>query len=337
MARPIRVALALGSGGARGYAHIGAIGAIEERGLEIVTVAGASMGALVGGLYAAGKLDGYTEWVCGLTHLDVLRLMDFSLSAPGVMRAEKIFTRVRELTAGALIEDLPVPFTAVATDLYARKAVWFQRGPLDAALRASISIPGVFTPVMLNGRLLVDGGLMDPIPIAPTTSARADMTIAVDVGGGRRLSDGAPAHESADERPIDEWLERFRRGTTHLLDRDLVRSVVSRFSGSAAQNLVREELASPPQAPEETEEEAVDSLPAGMSKFDVMNQSLQAMQTVLARYRLAANPPDVLVTIPREACRSLDFHRAPEMIELGRSLMLAALDRRSAGGLGPDV
>ncbi len=328
MGRPIRVALALGSGGARGYAHIGAINAIEERGFDIVTVAGASMGALVGGLYAAGKLEGYTEWVRSLTQLDVIRLMDFSISAPGVIRAEKVFSRVRELTEGVLIEDLPVPFTAVATDLYARKAVWFQRGPLDVALRASISLPGVFTPVMLNGRLLVDGGLMDPIPIAPTTSARADITIAVDLGGGRGFNDGAPVYESAEEGPIDEWLERFRRGTSHLLDRDLVRSVISRFGGSPNSPLPREVLAP-------LDGEAVDVLPAGMSKFDVMSQSLQAMQTVLARYRLAANTPDVLMTVPRDACRSLDFHRATEMIELGRSLMLAALDQAAPPGAEP--
>ncbi|HEY5014352.1 MAG TPA: patatin-like phospholipase family protein, partial [Acidimicrobiia bacterium] len=130
---PTRVALALGSGGARGYAHIGVIQVLEERGIEVVNVAGSSMGALIGGLFAAGKLEGYTEWVRGLSQLDVLRLLDVSLSAPGVIRAEKIFARVRELVGGALIEDLPVPFTAVATDLTARKAVWFQRGPLEVA------------------------------------------------------------------------------------------------------------------------------------------------------------------------------------------------------------
>src|SRR3954468_13867645 len=136
MERPTRVALALGSGGARGYAHIGAIQVLEERGYEIVTIAGSSMGALVGGLCAAGKLPEYTEWVCGLSQFDVLRLLDLSLSAPGAIRAEKIFARVRELLDGVLIEDLPIPFTAVATDLAARKAVWFQRGPAQVAIRA---------------------------------------------------------------------------------------------------------------------------------------------------------------------------------------------------------
>jgi NTE family protein len=323
----MRAALALGSGGARGYAHTGAIQAVEERGIEIATVAGASMGALVGGLYAAGKLDGYTEWVSGLTQFDVLRLLDVSLSAPGVIRAEKVFARVRELVGGALIEDLPVPFTAVATDLLARRAVWFQRGPLDVAVRASSAMPGVFAPVMLNGRLLVDGGLMDPVPIAPTASALVDVTIAIDLGGGRIGSpDAAPARETAEERPIDEWLERFRRGTSHLLDRDLIRSFMSRFGGSPSAPVAGDETAVPDGG-------SLKSLPASLSKFDVMNQSLETMQSVLTRYRLAGNPPDVLVTIPKDACRTLDFHRAKDMIELGHTLTVQALDR--AGLEGP--
>jgi NTE family protein len=318
MEPPVRAALALGSGGARGYAHIGAIEVLEARGIEIVAVAGSSMGALVGGLFAAGKLDSYTEWVRGLSQFDVLRLLDLSLTSPGVIRAEKVFARMRELLDGALIEDLPVPFTAVATDLLARKAVWFQRGPVEAAVRASIAMPGVFTPVVLNGRVLVDGGIMDPVPLAPTASARANVTIAIDLGGERSgLQDGAPVRESAEERPVEEWGERFRRGTSHLLDRDVVRSLVNRFGGAAKRGGDADTDA----------DEALDDLPSGLGRFDVMNQSLEAMQSVLTRYRLAGDPPDVLVTIPKDACRSLDFHRAAEMIALGRELTEAALDR----------
>ncbi len=318
MENPVRATLALGSGGARGYAHIGVIEVLEERGVEIVTVAGSSMGALIGGLYAAGKLDGYTEWVRGLTQFDVLRLLDVSLTAPGMIRAERIFARMRELLDGALIEDLPVPFTAVATDLLARKAVWFQRGPVDAAVRASIAMPGVFTPVMLNGRVLVDGGLMDPVPIGPTASARADVTIAIDLGGERSGSqEGSPARETAEARPVEEWGDRFRRGASNLLDRDVVRTLLSRFGGASSTGDDDARAVDDP----------LDALPAGLGRFDVMNQSLEAMQSVLTRYRLAGNPPDVLVTVPKDACRSLDFHRASDMIELGRELTVAALDR----------
>jgi len=315
-----RVALALGSGGARGYAHIGAIQVLEERGAEIVAVAGASMGALVGGLYAAGKLHEYREWITGLTQFDMLRLLDPSVSAPGVIRAEKIFARVHELVGDAQIEDLPVTFTAVATDLFARKEVWFQRGSLEVAMRASIAIPGVFTPVMLNGRLLVDGGVMNPVPIAPISSAPADVLIAIDLGGERRdLLAGNPATETAEERPVDEWIERFRRGTAHLIDRDLIRSLIVRLGGAA----------DPVSVADESTASAVESLgppPAGVGKFDVINQSLETMQSELTRHLLAANPPDVLITVSKDACRTMDFYRASDMIELGRSLTVEALD-----------
>ena len=205
MAGPTRVALALGSGGARGYAHIGVIQALEERGYEIVSVAGTSMGALVGGLQAAGQLEAYTAWVTGLTQRDVLRLLDLSIKAPGAIRADKILARVSELLGGAVIEELPIPFTAVATDLLARKEVWFQRGPVDAAIRASIALPSVITPVMLNGRLLVDGGLMNPIPIAPTAASGADAVVAVSLAGEVEDPSGrAPAQESSEPRPVEE-------------------------------------------------------------------------------------------------------------------------------------
>jgi NTE family protein len=329
MEQPTRVALALGSGGARGYAHIGAIQVLEERGLEVVSIAGSSMGALVGGLHAAGKLGEYTEWVLGLSQLDVVRLLDPSLSAPGAITAEKIFARVRDLHAGARIDDLPVAYTAVATDLLARKEVWFQKGPVEVAVRASIAIPSLITPVMLNGRLLADGGMMNPVPIAPTVSAHADLTVAVSLGGEERgLGSGGPATETAEPRPVEEWSDRFRRGAANLLDSDAVRSFLGRFGGGADdETLEADEPAAPPAGPFE-------ALPAGLSKLDVMNQSLDAMQSVLARYRLAGYPPDVLVTVPKDACRSLDFHKAAEMIQLGRVLTVDALDRagRTAEG-----
>ncbi|MCU0268900.1 MAG: patatin-like phospholipase family protein [Acidimicrobiales bacterium] len=331
-APPTRVALALGSGGARGYAHIGVLQVLAERGAEVVAVAGSSMGALVGGVFAAGELDAYTDWVLDLSQFDVVRLLDPSLSAPGVIRAEKILARVRELLAGARIEDLPIPYTAVATDLLARREVWFQRGPVDVAVRASIAIPGVFTPVMLNGRLLADGGIMDPVPIAPTASARAELTVAVSLGGPRSSrTGGGPDRETAEERSVEEWVDRFRRGASELLDRDLVRGVLARFGGTddprddeagTGAGEATEVLAVAPVDPD-----SLESLPAGLGRFDVMSKSLEAMQSVLTRYRLAGYPPDVLVTVPQDACRSLDFHRAAELIELGRLLTTEALDR----------
>lgn len=136
-----RVALALGSGGARGYAHIGVIQALRERGYDIVGIAGSSMGAVVGGVHAAGRLDEFAHWAKSLTQRTILRLLDPSISAAGILRAEKILDAVRDIVGPVAIEQLPIPYTAVATDLLAGKSVWFQRGPLDAAIRASIAIP----------------------------------------------------------------------------------------------------------------------------------------------------------------------------------------------------
>lgn len=327
MPQPTRVALALGSGGARGYAHIGVIQVLEERGYEIVSVAGSSMGAAVGGLYAAGALTEYTDWVRTLTQRDVLRLLDPKIKAPGAIRAEKVMFRVSELLRGARIEDLPIAFTAVATDLIARREVWFQNGPVDVAIRASIALPSFITPVMLNGRLLADGGLLNPVPVAPTAAARADLTVAVILSGeGAPAVPQVPQRESAEPQPAEEWFERFRRTAAGVLDRDIVRSVISRFSGGRT--------AAPVTAAEQGVEDVFGELPTGLRMFDVMQLSLEAMQSLVSKYRLAGYPADVYITVPKNSARVLDFHRADELIAQGRELAIAALDAAAARGNG---
>jgi NTE family protein len=178
-----KISLVLGSGGARGYAHIGVIEALEARGYEIVSVSGCSMGALVGGLYACGKLDAYKAWVRGLQPLDVAGLLDLAWDKRGLMTGTKVFGRLDELVGERTIESLPIRFTAVSADINRGKEVWFQEGDLLTAIRASIAIPSVFTPVELDGMLLVDGGVLNPLPVAPTMSDRSDMTIAVNLYG----------------------------------------------------------------------------------------------------------------------------------------------------------
>ncbi len=324
MPRPVRVALALGSGGARGYAHIGVIEVLEERGHEIVSIAGTSMGALVGGLHAAGVLDAYTDWVRGLTQRDVIRLLDPALRAPGVIRAEKILATVAELLDGARIEDLPIQYTAVATDLLAAKEVWFQQGPVAAAIRASIALPSIISPVMLNGRLLVDGGLMNPIPTAATAASAADVTVAVSLAQDTPSSAGVPEQASAEPRPMEEWIERSRRSASQMLDSDLVRTISTWFGGDRDDDVPDD--GDEDAQPLDEVEALFGPLPTGMGTLDVMQLSLQAMQTLIARYRLAGFPPDVLISVPRTSCRTLDFHRADEMIELGRERAIEALD-----------
>jgi NTE family protein len=302
-----RVALALGSGGARGYAHIGVIHELQDRGYRIVGIAGSSMGALVGGLQAAERLDEFADWARSLTQRSILRLLDPSITAAGVLRAEKILDAVRDILGAATIEELPIPYTAVCTDLLAGKSVWLQRGPVDEAIRASIAIPGVIAPHVIHGRLLADGGILDPLPMAPIAAANADLTIAVSLSGSEAAG-GDP-----EPRPTAEWLNRMLSSTSALLDSPTARAVLDRFGTSSAEDT--DDAASAPE-----------SEPPKLGGFEVMNRTIDIAQAALARHTLAAYPPDLLIEVPRSACRSLEFHRATEVIETGRELAAEALD-----------
>lgn len=310
-----RVALALGSGGARGYAHIGVINELRDRGYEVVGIAGSSMGALVGGLFAAGALNEFTQWATTLTGPAVLRLLDPSISAAGVFRAGKILDAVRDILGEVTIQDLPMPYTAVTTDLIAGKSVWLQRGPLDEAIRASIAIPGVIAPHVLDGRILADGGILDPLPIAPIAAANADLTIAVSVSGMDT--------EVTDERPTRERLNRLWRSTSALLDR--------LGAGATPFDISELEPDEPGAVDEFSDAERGTAIPK-LRSFAVMMRTIDIAQAALARHQMAAYPPDVLIEVPRTACRSLDFHRAAEVIELGHELAAHALDRIGADG-----
>lgn len=312
-----RVALALGAGGARGYAHIGVIEVLQERGFQVVAVAGTSMGALVGGLYAADRLDAYTEWVRGLSQYDVWRLLDPNLvGGGGAIRLERIFARVTEILDGARIEDCAIPFTAVATDLNSRREVWFQHGPIATAVRASVAIPSVITPIVVDGRLLVDGGLMNPVPIEPTTAVRSDLTVAVSLQAGH--SRGMPVAPVRSTGPLS----------------GSVRSLTHRVSALMGGGSPERDVA----APEEGAAVVVDTppdldagpsyspAPRDLASAEIFNRSFDTMAALITRYRMASNPPDVLVSVPSDACRTLDFHRATEMIALGRELAERALD-----------
>jgi NTE family protein len=315
-----RVALALGSGGARGYAHIGVIHELRDRGFQIVGIAGSSMGALVGGLQAAERLDEFADWARSLTQRAILRLLDPSISAAGVLRAEKILDAVRDILGASTIEQLSIPYTAVATDLLAGKSVWLQRGPVDEAIRASIAIPGVIAPHVVDGRLLADGGILDPLPMAPIAAVNADLTIAVSLSGSETVGDAEP-----EPRPTTEWLNRMLTSTSalfdtaaarSLLDSPTARAVLSRFGVGDSESDIEAE------AYEEPEEPYVPKL----GSFEVMNRTIDIAQAALARHTLAAYPPDLLIEVPRSACRGLEFHRAAEVIDIGRALAAHALD-----------
>jgi len=277
------VALVLGSGGARGMAHIGVINWLEANGYIIRSVAGASMGALVGGIYTAGKLPEFTHWLQALTRSDIVTLLDFSFGRTGLFKGEKIIDALRALIGTHQIEDLPISFTAVATDVELGKEVWFNKGPLFDAVRASIAVPMFFTPVEYKGRMLLDGGLVNPVPIAPTFGDDTDMTIAVNLGGAYDpdLNMAEPTSDIANS--IEQYHKRIKSFLAGLQDKS-------------------------------------DSVPEkDWGLFDTLNLSFETMQGTIARMKLAAYAPDHIIEVPRNVCRSLEYDRADEIIAYGEN------------------
>jgi len=286
------ISLVLGSGGARGLAHIGVIDVLEQQGYRIRSIAGASMGALVGGIYARGKLDAYSKWVLALQRMDVVRLLDPSWGRNALFKGERIVSVLKDLIGDCDIEDLPIAFTAVAADVDTEKEVWLNSGSLFDAIRASIAIPTVFTPSHHQGHRLVDGGLVNPIPIAPTLNDRTDLTIAVNLSG---KADGEPAAPRAEPHPANSYQAR-----------------IAEFIDSLQRRLGNDD-----------EEQDLDL-------FELISRSFDTMQNTIARFKLAAYSPDVVIDIPKNACAFYEFHRAGELIDIGRrraEQALSALER----------
>lgn len=274
------VSLVLGSGGARGNAHIGVIRWLEEHGYEIRSVAGTSVGALVGGVYAAGQLDEFEDWVRALDERDIIRLLDLSWDLSGLLKGDRIMEALGDFVGDRNIEDLPIAYTAVAANLDAEREVWIRDGSLFDAIRCSISLPLFFKPRRRNGKTLVDGGILNPVPIAPTFADETDLCVAVTLGAPRseKLD---PPREIADEDGKREGL------------RAKIEAFMNRLGiGSDGERRERGPL-------------------------DIASETIDAMQATIARQKLAAYPPDVLVEIPRNACTIIEFDRASELIELG--------------------
>lgn len=289
------VSLVLGSGGARGLAHIGVIERLVHDGFKIKAISGSSMGALIGGIYAMGKLDAYTQWVTSLQRSDVIRLLDLSFGRNGLIKGDRIMKVLKSLIGNANIEDLPICFTAVATDLEDEKAVWFDDGSLFDAIRASIAIPTIFTPHQYRGRQFLDGSLVYPIPIAPTLKGETGLTIAVNLSG-RSTAVVKPKRV----RPAQE---------NHL--RTTRQRRVAQFVDNLKQRL---------------EWRSEDTL----SLLDIIVKSMSIMESTLAQTQLKAYAPDLVIDIPNNACNFYEFHRARELIEIGRNRTEAALSQYMA-------
>ena len=275
------ISLVLGSGGARGLAHIGVIHWLKENDFEIKSISGCSMGALIGGIYAAGKLDDFEHWVRAINKVDILTLLDISWTKTGLVKGDKIIDTLTDLVGDQLIEDLPITFTAVAADIKNEKEVWIQSGKLFDAIRASISLPLFFTPFNRNGEDLIDGGVLNPVPIAPTFGDETDITIAVNLGGEVEIQAATNEEKACAESDSSAWHSR-------------VSNFIDRFQESVPGTKAQD-----------------------WGAYDIANQAFDAMQSTIARQKLAAYPPDHTISIARNACGTLEFDRSAEMIELG--------------------
>lgn len=320
LAKRNTIALSLGGGGARGYAHIGAIRQLEASGCEITAIAGTSMGAVVGALYAAGKLSEFEKWALKLTKLDVVSLMDFSIGKAGAIRAEKILNVVDDILAGIEIQDLRIPFTAVATNLMDSSQVWFSSGQTSLALRASVAIPGVITPVMIDGQLLADGGLVNPVPVSPLRKARARKIVAIDLAQGRLTN---PFEKEISEH----FLKRAVVGTVSAASNKVVEIAQRPSSRKLAKQLgVDTSIQKIITLPEETPlQKIINDVPKVISSADVISMSIQTMQQKLTEIEFRKFKPDLVVGVPMDACGTLEFYSAKPMIEMGQRLTAQAM------------
>ena len=276
MARKPRIGLALGSGSARGWAHIGAIRALEEKGVKPDLICGTSIGALVGAVYASGQLDELEQWVTGLAWTNVVRLMDITWKG-GLIRGQRLFNLFRATFRDIDISELDMPFGAIATELTSGREIWLRQGKLFDVVRASIATPGLFTPVVQDGTILVDGGLVNPVPVSMCRAFGAEVVIAIDLSWGKL---GPYRHRSREitARPPPTWVERILRAGSARGDEPKIPSI-----------------------------------------FEVFNTALDIVEQRVARSRLAGEPADVLITPLLPNFGTMEYHRAREAIQEGRT------------------
>lgn len=285
------VSLVLGSGAARGHAHIGVINAVLEKGYEIVSISGCSIGAIIGGIYLQGKLKEYQVWAEALDKFNVLKLLDMAVLRGGYISGDRYFQFIESLIGDADIEELHLPYTAIGVDILSQKEFWFQKGSLMRAMRASSAVPSIVTPIQINGRVYVDGGVLNPLPIIPTVSAGADYIIAVDLNG--------PAQELSEE----DFIKRD--------DEPEWWSNVKSFFGKGKDT-------------DSIPEKRYD--PQSWGRIQTINMMFETMQESLTQYKIAGYPPDVLISIPKDTCSFYEFWRSKELIDFGYDVARKALE-----------
>ncbi len=297
-----KVALVLSSGGARGIAHIGVIEELLKSGYEITSLAGASMGSVIGGMYAMGKLEGYKEWLLKVTRMDIVKFLDLTIGHGGLVKGEKIVQVMAGFIGDVSIENLPIPFTAVAVDIKRHQEVIFDKGSLMKAIRASISIPTIFLPVPYNNSLLVDGGVLNPLPLGLVKRHSDDLLVAVNVNSPipynpLQLKEESISHANgyskAREVINQRWSEMINRG---------------------------KKTAKPK--------------PLEMGMFDLISESINLMQNKLSVISIEKHQPDIVINVSYSVATAFDFYKADELIEAGREACLKALDLKKKEPVG---
>lgn len=283
-----KVSLVLSGGGARGIAHIGVIETLEKEGYEIVSITGTSMGSLVGGVYVLGKLPEFKEWLLGLDKLKVFNLIDFTFSKQGLVKGDRVFNALKSFIEDRPIEELEIPYAAVAVDLLNKKEVLFNSGSILEAIRASVSIPTVFTPVNKDNTFLIDGGILNNLPVNYAQRQPGDILIAVNVNA-----------EVALEKPK-------QTDKTEVINDSLYLKRILQFKNQL-QKLY-------PAGKENT-----------LGYFELITQTIGLMTERIVQANLEKYPPDILINISRKSSEVFDFYKAKELVDIGQFAAKKAL------------
>lgn len=318
------VALVLSSGGPRGWAYIGAIEELESRGYNITSVAGTSIGSLIGGIYAAGKLHELKEWLFTLDAWKVFSLMDLSFSKNHLVKGDKVIEAIKEIVPDMNIEDLPIPYRAVAADLYTGEEVVFDRGPLFEAIRASISIPSLFRPVKYGFRTLVDGGIVNTMPISQVVRTEGDMLVAfdvndIDVDKIRNIL-VSEAREQEEKIAEDKALDNETRTVIQAIRHDTNLSLIEKFrlASTQGQKIITHRFQEEDHNPELMFEE---------NYYSILSRTFSIMNHVLAKEAAQRFHPDILAKMPFDSYGEVgDYAKASEISEKGREIMKQAID-----------
>jgi NTE family protein len=300
------ISLALGSGGARGYAHIGVIETIEKKGYEIKSIAGSSMGALIGGLYAVGKLEEYKQWVLNLDYYDIYKLLGISLVDGGLVDAEKVFDKIKTFIGDVLIEELPIQYKAVATELNTQEIVVFEKGKLIDAIRASIAIPTIFIPVYKDDKILVDGGVLNPLPLNLISQDETDLKIAVNLDANIKntYTIEIPKKQLSREEILYNQFNDLLNKAESLLPKKLpqeLRDVADKYRLSWLRNKKKKK-----------QQEIKHDISS------ILRMTLDSAQSVLSKYYIQNHKADIIIEISRESCAFYEFTKAYQMIEIGK-------------------